>query len=76
VWYLMLADCSQNSHLTRPEMPMIEIEILAFNDKSHFSEEHQYLGTINMIVFALLVYFLGLSAYKMFKEAKTGESFE
>lgn len=76
VWYLMLADCGENSHSRHPTMPPFQIEILAKNDESHFSEEHWYIVQINLLVFAFLVFYLGFSGVKLLKEFKLGESLE
>ena len=72
----MLADCGENAHSKYPHMPPIQIEIIAKNDESHFSEEHRYIVHINLIVFAFLVFYLGFSGLKIFKEFKIGESLE
>lgn len=72
----MLADCGLNTHSQHPDMPPIEIEIIALNDESHFSEEHKYIVHINIFILLFLIFYLGFSTKKIWKEFKLGESFE
>lgn len=72
----MLADCKGNSHLKDGSLPNIQIEIEALNEGSQFSEEQWYIGYIIGIVFIVLVYLLGISAWGLRKEFKVGESLE
>lgn len=72
----MLADCGENTHKKHPGMPNIQIEIIALNNDSHFSEEYIYIVPINIIVMIFMILSLGMSTLKMWKEFKLGESFE
>lgn len=76
VWYLMLADCEGNTHNRYPDLPKIEVEVQAFNDGSHFSQEESYMFGINIFMLASTFLLLGGSLYKYIGEVRADEPFE
>lgn len=68
VVYMMLSDCRGDTHQKYPSLPDIEVEIEAFNNGSHFSQENFWILSITGVQLAIFMVFLGFTGFKLFKE--------
>ena len=75
VWYLMMADCTENTHIKYPTMPKVEIQVEALNNDSHFSQEETWIMSLNVAMLLSFFFYLGRSAYGYWKLTRE-ESFE
>ena len=75
-WYLMAADCKAKTHLLHSDLPNIEVEVTAFNDNSHFSQEEKYELEINVFFLFVFSAIFGKSLSRYLTELKKGENMD
>ena len=69
----MVSDCKGKTHLKDPALPAIEVEIEAYNDDSHFSEEETKVLPLNIFMLLFFVILFGSSLYMYIQEVSKGE---
>lgn len=76
VFYVAAVNCHRSLHAESPWLPKVWIEMKAFNDGEHFSQEDWGLLSIHYIMFVIFILFLGYSSYGYFKEIKKEGNWE
>ena len=64
IFYFVVFDCDKSLHQYNPEMPQIEIEIKAFNEDSHFSQEEWWVLELETLMWISFFYLFVTTAWK------------
>jgi len=76
VWYILLADCNREGHVSQPDLDYISYELEMTNDDSHFSHEYWGIMPTTLVCLLFFSYLLGKTTLRLFKEIKKQEEYQ